>query len=53
MRKRGLWALLDITSKNLQGIPLIQGYPPYSKGYITGLNIQAHLFNGRSFTIWL
>ena len=32
MRKRGLWALLDITSKNLQGIPLIQGYPPYSKG---------------------
>ena len=53
LRKRGLWALLDITSKNLQGIPLIQGYPPYSKGYITGLNIQAHLFNGRSFTICL
>ena len=53
MRKRGVWALLDITSKNLQGIPLIHGYPPYSKGYITGLNIQAHLFNGRSFTIWL
>ena len=53
MRKRALWALLDITSKNLQGIPLIQGYPPYSKDCITGLNIQAHLFNGRSFTIWL
>ena len=41
VKKRGFWALLDITSKHLQGIPLIQGYPAYSKGYITGLNIQA------------